>query len=386
VSGSRRDGFALSDRVTSVAPSGIRRLFQLGKSMDDPIDLSMGQPDFDPPEDVRRAAVDAIESGRNRYTVTQGIEPLREALRERYAHRCTGLATGEEDVMVTSGASGAIVIAYLALLDPGDEVLIPDPYFVVYRTVASLVGATPVMYDTYPDFRIDPDKVRAGITDRTRAIVVNSPTNPTGHALDEREARELAAIADETQIPLISDEIYEDFVYEGRHVSPREYTHNCLVIAGASKSLGMPGLRVGWMIGPTRFVERCHAVQQYTFVCAPAPGQWAALAGSRVDPGPYRAAYTKKRDLIVNGLDESYRVVKPRGAFFAFPQIPQGIEPQRFLDACIEQQLLIVPGSAFSTRATHFRLSFAAADAKLLQAVEVLNSIAADQVRDPRSG
>ncbi len=357
-------------------PSGIRKFFELGRSMANPIDLSIGQPEFPVPDAIKRAAIEAIDTDKNGYTVTQGIEPLREALKERYATRFGAAEVADEEVMVTSGVSGALSIAFLALLDPGEEILIPDPYFVIYPQLATMLGAKPVPYPIYPDFKIDADRIRELITDRTRAILVNSPSNPTGHVMSEDEARALAKLADDTGILLISDEIYEDFVFDQAHYSPRQFTKNCLVMGGASKSMGIPGWRVGWMIGQREFIEQCFTLQQFSYVCAPAPAQWAALAGLDMDFTPYLDSYRNKRDKIYSGLHELYSMPRPGGSFFVFPKLPEGVQLGTFMDACIAQQLLVVPGSACSERATHFRISYAATDEKLDAAIHLLNNIA----------
>jgi len=371
-----QDPFRLSQRVLDIKPSGIRKFFELGLSMPDPIDLSIGQAHFDVPDPIKQAAISAIEDGRNRYTVTQGIPPLREALMQRYARTINDL--DDSDVMVTCGVSGGLMLSFLALLNPGDEILIPDPYFVMYRHLATMVGAKAVTYNTYPEFRQNADAVRAAITDRTRLIVVNSPSNPTGVAMTEAEARGLAALADETGIPLISDEIYEDFMFAERHVSPREFTSNCIVVSGASKNMGMPGWRIGWMLAPKELAERMYTLQQFSFVCAPAPLQWAALEGLKLDFSEHREEYRAKRDMVYEGVREKYHTVRPEGAFYMFPELPKGMTTERFMERCIEQQLLVVPGSACSDRDTHFRLCFAATDEKLKRAVDILNTIAGE--------
>jgi aspartate/methionine/tyrosine aminotransferase len=369
-----QDPFRFSQRVLDIKPSGIRKFFELGLSMPDPIDLSIGQAHFDVPDSIKQAAISAIQDGRNRYTVTQGIPPLREALLERYSRNVKDI--GDSDVMVTCGVSGGLMLSFLALLNPGDEILVPDPYFVMYRHLATMVGAKAVTYNTYPEFRQSAEAVRGAITERTRLIVVNSPSNPTGVAMTEAEAKGLAALADETGIPLISDEIYEDFMFAERHVSPREFTKNCIVVSGASKNMGMPGWRIGWLLGPAELVERMHTLQQFSFVCAPAPLQWAALEGLKLDFTEYREEYRAKRDLVYEGLRENFKTVKAEGAFYMFPALPEGLSTEKFMEQCIEQQLLVVPGSACSERDTHFRLSFASTDEKLKRAVDILNAIA----------
>ena len=368
------DPFRISNRALGIKASGIRKFFELGLSMKDPIDLSIGQAHFDVPDNVKQAAIGAINEGKNRYTVTQGIPQLREKLKARYSGRFSDV--DESEVMVTCGVSGALMLSFLALLDPGDEILIPDPYFVMYRHLATMVGATARTYEIYPDFKPSAAAIRDRITDKTRLIIVNSPSNPTGYAMNEAEARELAQLADDTGIPLISDEIYEDFIYTDRHVSPREFTSKCIVVSGASKSMGMPGWRIGWMLAPRELTERMYSLQQFSYVCAPAPLQWAALAGIDQDFSAYREEYRAKRDLVYEGLKDNYRIVKPGGAFYMFPYLPEGADAERFMDACIKRELLVVPGAACSDKATNFRLCFAATDDKLRKAVDMLNDIA----------
>lgn len=368
------DPFRPSDRAQNIKPSGIRKLFELGLSMKNPIDLSIGQAHFDVPEVSKTAAIRAIQEGKNRYTVTQGIPQMREALKARYAKRFADVSDCE--TMVTLGVSGGLMLTYLALLNPGDEVLIPDPYFIMYRHLATMVGAKAVTYDTYPDFRQLAERIAPRITPRTRLILVNSPSNPTGAAMTEAEARAVAKLADERGIGLVSDEIYEDFIYDGRHVSPREFTRNCIVLSGASKSLGMPGWRLGWLLAPRDLCERMYTLQQFSFVCAPAPLQHGALAGLDFDFSAYREEYRRKRDLMVEGLKERFRVVKPGGAFYLFSGLPEGMNVEKFIEACTARELLVVPGNACSERATHFRLCYASTDDKLKRAVDILNDIA----------
>ena len=309
----------IAERMEHFDSSGIRKVFDLAAAMTDPINLSIGQPDFAVPAAVQEAAVRAIRENKNGYSPTQGIGALREKLqdrvREQYAHEM-------REVFVTSGTSGGLVLALLALVNPGDEVIVFDPYFVMYKSLVGLTGGTCVLVDTYPDFRIDLDRVAAAMTKRTKAILFNSPANPTGAAASEEEVRGLARLAAERNIALISDEIYSLFQYDQPFISPAAYNPQTLVIDGFSKSYGMTGWRLGFAHGPREIIQQMIKLQQYTFVCAPQPMQWAGIAALDVDMQPHIDDYRRKRDLILSGLSEDYEVTRPGGAFYVFPKAP----------------------------------------------------------------
>jgi aspartate aminotransferase len=237
----------IAERTKCFDSSGIRKVFDLGAKLPNPINLSIGQPDFDVPEEVRRAAIDAIQSGKNGYALTQGMPVLREKLQARvdrqYGH-------ADRRVFVSSGTSGALMLAMLALVNPGDEVIVFDPYFVMYDALAAIVGGRIVYIDTYPDFHIDTDRVASAITPRTKAIVLNSPANPTGVVVGREEIQGLAELAARRGVALISDEIYREFCYDGPFVSPATYNPETLVVDGFSKTYAMPGWRLGFAHGP----------------------------------------------------------------------------------------------------------------------------------------
>jgi aspartate aminotransferase/aminotransferase len=363
----------LADRTKCFDASGIRKVFDLGSKLANPINLSIGQPDFDVPEDARRAAIDAIEGGKNGYSLTQGIAPLRAKLQDR-----VDVAYGHPDreVFVTSGTSGGLMLAILTLVNPGDEVIVFDPFFVMYGALAGVAGAKVICVDTYPDFRVDPEKVADAITPRTKMILFNCPTNPTGAVADEADVRALAQLAAERDVVLVSDEIYRDFCYDGPFVSPAQFNPQTIVIDGFSKSHGMPGWRLGFAHGPSAIIEEMIKLQQYSFVCAPHPFQWAAVAAMDLDNRERIDAYRRKRDLVVEGLADRYELVAPRGAFYAFPKTPWGTGAEFVEKAITEHQLLIIPGSVFSRRDTHFRIAYAAPDAVIQRGIEVLRAMA----------
>jgi aspartate aminotransferase/aminotransferase len=363
----------LADRTRLFDASGIRKVFDLGAKLKNPINLSIGQPDFEPPEEVRRAAIEAIQRGKNGYALTQGIPQLREKLHARvkqeYPH-------DDRDLFVTSGTSGGLMLALMVLINPGDEVIIFDPYFVMYDALVKVVGGKVVPIDTYPDFKIDLNRVAETITPRTKMILFNSPANPTGAVADEEVVRGLAELAAQRNIVLLSDEIYRAFCYDRPFVSPARFNPETLVIDGFSKTYGMPGWRLGFAHGPSAVIHEMIKLQQFSFVCAPHPFQWAGAAALDADMSREIESYRRKRDMIVAGLADDYELVAPGGAFYAFPKLPWGTGMEFVGRAIEEHQLLIIPGSVFSRRNTHFRISYAAPDKVIQRGIEALKKLA----------
>ena len=370
----------ISTRSMGVDASGIRKVFDLAAKLPDPINLSIGLPDFDVPEAIKAAAVAAIEAGSNRYTQTQGIAPLRDRL-----HRDLSAEFGRDvgEVLITSGVSGALLLAMLAVINPGDEVIFLDPYFVMYRHLLTLTGGVPVPVDSYPSFRFDADRVAAAVTPRTKAIILNSPSNPTGIVMTPAEVAAAVEVAGRFGLLLISDEIYEPFLYDsagdglpsGLPSAARAYG-NTLVLRGFSKSHAMTGWRLGYAFGPAAVVAQMAKLQQYTFVCAPSPLQVAAVVALDVPMADAVERYRRKRDIVCDGLAAAFEVVRPQGAFYVFPKAPGGRSASDFVAAAIENNVLMIPGNVFSSRDTHFRVSYATSDEKLRQGVHVLNRLA----------
>ena len=364
----------LADRTAKFDASGIRKVFDLAAKMQNPINLSIGQPDFPVPDAVKEAAIAAIRSDKNGYSVTQGIAQLLRRLQrqidEQYRH-------ADRRVLVTSGTSGALVLAVLAMVNPGDEVIIFDPFFVMYPALVGMVGGRCVMIDTYPDFRVDPKRVAAAITDRTKMILLNSPANPTGVVAGAAEVRDLAELASKHNIALVSDEIYREFCYDGPLVSPTNWNDQTIVVDGFSKTYGVTGWRLGFVHGPSAIIDKLTMLQQYTFVCAPHPLQFAATAAMDVDMSAQINAYRHRRDLVVSGLKEAgYHLAKPGGAFYIFPEVPLGGGTgTEFVARAIANELLIIPGGVFSGRDTHFRISYAASEETIERGLEVLREI-----------
>ncbi len=277
--------------------------------------------------------------------------------------------------MLTSGTSGGLVLALLATVNPGDEVIVFDPYFVSYPHLITLAGGRMVPIDTYPDFDVDLDRVRQALTPRTRLILVNSPANPTGKVISRDRLRDLAHLADRHGILLVSDEIYRIYTYDEPFASPAEFNDDVLVVDGFSKSHAMTGWRLGYAHGPRHLIEEMIKLQQFTFVCPPSMVQHAGIAAWNCDTAAVVAEYRRKRDRIWEGLKDRYELIRPEGAFYAFPKAPRANSTDFVLEA-LQQNLLIIPGKVFGSRDSHFRISYAADDRTLERGIEILNRLA----------
>jgi aspartate aminotransferase/aminotransferase len=368
----------VSKRCHAIDASGIRKVFDLAARMKDPINLSIGLPDFDVPEIAKEAAIEAIRAGNNRYTQTQGIAPLRERLRKDLSAEI-GRDVGE--VMITSGVSGGLLLAIQSIIDPGDEAIFLDPYFVMYKHLVTMAGGTPVPVNSYPDFRFRADRVEKLITPKTKLLMLNSPSNPTGTVLSADEIRSAVELAKKHDLLIMSDEIYEPFLYDIDHAknelySPAMLYEKTIILRGFSKSHAMTGWRLGYAAGPQEILQQMTKLQQYTFVCAPSPLQYAALKALDVSMKPAVDAYRKKRDIVYDTLSKKFEITKPTGAFYIFPAAPKGISATDFVAKAIENNVLIIPGNVFSTQDTHFRISYATTDEKLKQGCEILCSLA----------
>lgn len=374
----------LSDRMQAMEPSGIRRVFELASKMKNPINFSIGQPDFDVPEAVKQAAIDAIRAGRNGYTVTQGIPELRAAIAAKVSDE-TGWSVGPDsdcDVLITNGTSAGLLLAYMALADPGDEIVIPDPYFVSYPQVAAMVGATTRYCDTYPDFRMTAERIEPLLTGKTKFVVLNSPGNPSGVVLSSSELRDIVELCESRGVLLVSDEIYDEFTYgdgreNGAFPTPARFSNQILMLRGFSKTYGMTGWRLGYAVGPSRLIREMTKVNQYSFVCAPNMVQHAGVVALRTDVSELVGAYERKRDMVVQALGTVTDLAHPAGAFYAFPQVPPrlGLTADAFFRKALERNVLVIPGNIFSTRDTHFRISYAVDDARLAQGLDILANL-----------
>lgn len=362
----------LSKRALNIEASEIRKAFDLARSLKNPIDLSIGQPDFEVPESVKDVAIQSIKDGFNRYVTTQGIPELKEKLIQRFTRRF-GFAPG--GLMVTSGVAGAIVLCLMVIIEDGDEVVITDPYFAMYKHIIHITGGIARYANTYPDFRLRKEEFEKVITPRTKAIIITTPCNPTGVVYSKEEIMMVVDVAKKHNLLIISDEVYRSFIYDGEVESAVKYYEKTLLADGFSKAYGMPGWRLGYAAGPAELIERMTILQQWSFICAPGPFQKAAVKALDTDMSAVIKEFHKRRDIVYETLKGKFKVTKPEGAFYIFPQAP-GNNASDFVKKAAQNNVLIVPGLAFSEQNTNFRISYAVEETKLRQGLEILLKLA----------
>jgi aspartate aminotransferase/aminotransferase len=362
----------LSERVLNVRPSGVRKIFDLVQKIKDPVNLSIGEPDFDIPETIKEEGIRWIQSGFNKYTPSGGIPDLREKLLGYL--RAKGVLC--EDVIVTPGVTGGLLLALMVTLNPGDEVIIPDPYFVLYEYQVLLLGGKPVLFDTYPEFRIREEDLRNAVSERTKIILINSPNNPTGVVYSREELDIVKRVAQEKNLLVFSDDIYDHFRFNGGMPTYfGQLYENTLTFGGFSKNWGMTGWRIGFVAGPKSVIDSMVTMQQYVFSSVNSIAQKSGLFALGYPTDAIIAGYRRKRDLIYEGLRDKFNVVKPEGAYYIFPEVPDG-DGDAFVERAIENRLFIIPGSVFSRKKSHVRISFAADDETILKGVEILRKLA----------
>ncbi len=365
-----------SQRVESIDLSGVRKMFDLVG--EDSINLALGEPDFDTPLHIKNAVKLALDENFTHYTGNQGILELREAISQKL-RQDNQIETSLENIIVTVGASEALLMSTLALVEKGDEVLIPDPGFVSYSACVDLAGGTavPVEVNSEDDFRLTPENVQEKINQNSKAIIINSPANPTGGVLKKEDVKGLAEIAQDHDLVIISDEIYEKIIYTGRHYSPGCFTENAITINGFSKAYAMTGFRIGYVSAPPELSESLLKVHQYSTACASSLSQAAALEalnGPQDSVGEMVAEFQKRRDLVVSRLKGmGIECNLPQGAFYVFPQVK---DPELLVAEALKKGVVLVPGVSFGSHATgHFRLSYAASYLDLVEALDRLEAL-----------
>lgn len=375
----------LSNKITTIKPSGIRRFFDVVNEMPDAISLGVGEPDFDTPWFVRDEGIHSLEKGKTFYTSNSGYKELKIEI-ANYICRKQGIKYNyESDIIVTVGGSEAIDIALRAMIDKGDEVIIPQPSYVSYEPCAVLADATPVIIELKDenDFRLTCEELRAAITDKTKLLILPFPNNPTGAILEKNELEELAKVIIEHDIFVLSDEIYSELCYKGEHVSIASIPgmkERTIMINGFSKSYAMTGWRLGYACGPAAIIEQMVKIHQYAIMCAPTTSQYAAVEalkhGDRV-VAQMRESYNERRRYLVNALKEmDIECFEPFGAFYIFPCIKEfGMTSEEFATRFLqEEKVAIIPGTAFGDCGEGFlRISYAYSIEKLKVAFERLN-------------
>lgn len=363
-----------SENVAKMDTSGIRKIFEAAGP--GAINLGLGQPDFDTPEHIKAAAIQAINEGFTGYTVGSGIPELREALSLKFREE-NGFSVSAQEIIVTSGASEALAIALAALLNPGDEVLISNPGFVSYNALTEIQNGRAVSVPLAEDLTMKPETVLEKITPKTRALILNSPANPTGAVASRADIKALAEIADDHNITIISDEVYEYFIYEGEHISPASYSDNVITVNATSKSYAMTGWRLGYVAARADYIGQMLKVHQYVQACANSIAQkaaYAAVTGPKDSVIAMRDEFKKRRDVLVKGLNElGMECALPKGAFYAFPKVS---DSATVASKMISNGIIVVPGTSFGSEGGgYIRISYAASMKDIEKALSIIENV-----------
>ncbi len=361
----------LSKRVSSLQPSGIRKFFDMLVGMQDVVALTVGQPDFVTPWHIREAAISSLEKGKTYYTSNAGLDELRNGIAEYLSRRFGLCYDAAREICVTVGGSEAIDMGIRALLDPGDEVIVPVPSFVCYAPLVTLAGGTPVLLETRPEdnFKLTPDRLASAITPRTKLLVLPYPNNPTGAILTHEELEALAAVLRPTNVMILSDEIYAELTYGRPHTSIAsipDMWERTILASGFSKSYAMTGWRLGYIAAPRPISRQMLKLHQYAIMCAPTVSQFAALEAIKngdEDIEMMRAEYDRRRIFLHRGLNDlGMECFEPEGAFYMYPRIGQyGLSSEEFCERLLhEARCAIVPGTAFGSCGEGYaRISYA---------------------------
>jgi len=371
----------LSDRAKAVPPSGIRKYFDIAAKMENVISLGIGEPDFKTPSTILQAGVQSLLDGHTAYTSNAGMIELRELLAENIQTRYGVHYDPDKELLITVGGSEALDLAIRAIINPGDEVIVPEPCFVAYKPDVILAGGVPIPTPTFfhDDFQLSTDYVNATITDNTKALLFSYPNNPTGAVMSRERLLELADLVDKEDMLVISDEIYDRLVYGIDHVcfaALPNMQRRTILIGGFSKTYAMTGWRIGYIAAPAEIMEGIYKIHQYGVMCAPTPAQHAAVEALKHGDNYVSqmvAEYDRRRRLIVDGLNNlGLDCFEPRGAFYAFPSIIKtGMDDTEFAKRLLlEEKVALVPGSAFGESGKGFmRCSYATSYEKIEEAL-----------------
>lgn len=367
-------------RVKSVELSQIRKMFEIASPT--AISLGLGEPDFDTPPHIRQAVVDALDEGFTHYTSNKGLPELRESISHKLKSE-NNIKNDPESILVTVGASEALYMCAQAFVDQGDEVLIPDPGFLAYAACIKLSEGIPVSIPLKKEneFRMTVEDVENKINSQTKAILLNSPSNPTGSVMKKKDVKGIAKLADDHDIFIISDEIYEKIIYHGKnsakHYSPGQFSENTIVINGFSKTYSMTGFRIAYVAAREEISEELLKIHQYNTACASSISQKAALAaieGPQSCVNDMVAEFRRRRDFITSRLNEmGWECNPPEGAFYIFPEVGNS---QEFVKQALERDVVVVSGAGFGkTSANHVRMSYATSYENIETAMDRLETI-----------
>ncbi|HTS32757.1 MAG TPA: pyridoxal phosphate-dependent aminotransferase [Thermoplasmata archaeon] len=370
----------VADRTRRVEISGIRRMFEAAPP--NSINLGLGEPDFDPPREVIAALCQAVENGGNHYGPTAGIPALRDHVAARYADRDP--QTSRQNVIITASGSEGLMTTALALYDAGDEVLVPNPGFVLYAPHARLAGAFPVPYSLTEERKFQPDfdELERLVTRKTRAIVVNSPSNPTGGMFAERTIDRIVSFAEAHRLTVISDEVYDEIVYEGKFASFWGKTDRAVIVNSFSKTFAVTGWRLGFLLAPAPLAVELNKIHYHIMACPPTPAQVAIVAGYDAGNAATRRMvreFKARRDLVMRLLPSirGVSVVRPQGAFYAFPKVDLGFSASHIASGLLQRGVITTPGDAFGSLGEgHLRISFANSREKLRDGLEIFREYA----------
>lgn len=349
----------LSSTVTEIKPSGIRKFFDIAATMDDVISLGVGEPDFQTPWSVRKAGIASLEKGKTKYTSNSGLLELRKEISNYINRKCNIEYNPTSEIILSVGGSEAIDATLRAIITPGDEVIIPQPSYVCYEPITKLVGGVPVIIETLAenDFKVTPEQLKNAISEKTKALILPYPCNPTGAIMEKADLEAISKILRDTNIVVISDEIYSELTFaDSEHVSiasidgMRERT---ILINGFSKAFSMTGWRLGFACGPQEIISQITKIHQFAIMCAPTTAQYAAIEALRncdEAVADMKAEYNRRRRLIVDGFNKAGLTCRePKGAFYAFPCIKStGLTSDEFCERLLqEKHVAVVPGTAF---------------------------------------
>ena len=350
-------------------------LLKLAKQKHVLSNLSVGEPFEQVPEPIKKSAIASIIEDKNKYSPAEGLSELRKLI-SRKVNEKNNITVNPENIIINSGVSVGYDLALLSILEIGDEVILLDPYFATLYQTPQILNFQVKLAKTMNDFSLDLDSIEEKINDKTKAIVINSPGNPTGTIYSKNELQSLVDLADKHNLYIISDEIYEDFVYNGDHFSIGSIYEKTISMFGFSKSYSMTGWRLGYNVAPVEIIQKMVEIQRYLFYTASTPAQYGALAFDQVDISDKIKSFNERRKYVLDNLSPKYKITNnPTGAFYVFPELPKGLSGEEFSLKALEKGVLVFPGSLFSQKDTNFRISYSTSLQELKKGIEILNSL-----------